>query len=65
MKYVGENYPIVYDSLCKERFGTHLGIKTAGRNIILMIYLPIILACLYALKLLKNLLCWIACPKKK
>lgn len=65
MKYVGEEHPVIYDSFCKDFFGTHLGVKTAGRNIVLFIYLPIVLACLYVLKLVMNLLCWIACPKKK
>ena len=65
MEYVGTEYPRFYDMVCKDLFGTHLGIKTVGRNVILLIYLPIVLTILYALRLVTRLLCWMVCPKKK
>lgn len=50
VKWVGTEYPNVYANFFQDYFGTHLGVKTTGRNIILMIYLPLIITTLYVLK---------------
>jgi len=63
IEFVGLNFPRFYDSYLKELIGTQLGVKTAGRNIILLIYVPIFSAILYVLNLILRLSCKLFCSK--
>jgi len=65
IEYVGTTYPRFYDSYLSGLIGTQLGVKTAGRNVILLIYVPIVLTSLFILSLILRLLRKLCCPKKK
>jgi hypothetical protein len=66
MGYLGDHYPWHYTNFVAPVLGTTLGVKTTGRNCILLIYLPAVLFILYALyqviRIIKCLIC--GCPKK-
>jgi len=64
LEYVGTKYPRFYDAYLLELVGTHLGVKTAGRNIILLILVPVLIG-LYVLNLILRFSCKLICPKQK
>jgi len=64
VEFVGTRYPRFYDSYLIELIGTHLGVKTAGRNIIILILVPVLVG-LYVLYSLLRCSCKLIFPKKK